>query len=238
MSVNNVVLPAEAPLDLYKAAYVYYKRFNLRLCNFIFAYPNKSFNVSRNDVMLGMHVNTGGRDVEKYMRFDEVMDTLGGPIEFKFLYQIPEDVFYGFRNRDKTVVLSALFEYFDNYTKSIAELSGADEILAAHTVHEVGDLRIVVQNPKEFITPDERIILFKNGYHYVVFVSEPSVGIQKNLSKRVPTLSGFAEVAGLRSGDWFVHRRGHLIVSRSAKMPDMNMLIEQFIKYLSETNNT
>lgn len=238
MPINNIVLPAEAPLDLYKAAYVYYRRYNLRLCNFVFAYPNKSFSIVRNDVMLGMHVSTGGRDVEKYMRFEEVMNALGDPIEFKFLYQIPEDVFYGFRNRDKTVVLSELFAYFDNYTKSIAELSGADEILSNHTVHEIGDIRVVVQNPKEFITPDERIILFKNGYHYVIFVSAPSVGIQKNLSKKVPTLSGFAETAGLRDGDWFVHRRGHLIVSRSDKMPDMNALIEKFIKHLSEATHT
>ena len=232
--MTTIIIPAEAPLDLYKAAYVFYKRENLRLCNTQFVYPNKAFSMPKGCILLGMHIDTCGRDVTTFMRFSEVMDHFGEPLEFKFLYQLSEDLFYGFRDRDKTLVMSDLFKFFDNYAKTMAELSSPDEIIAEHTVHDIGDLRIVVQNEHRFITPDERIVLFRNGFHYVVFRSAPVIGIQKNLGANIPTLSGFADFAGLRNSDWFVHRNGHMIVSRPPGTPDAHMLIESLISYLSE----
>ena len=232
--MTTIIMPAEAPLDLFKAAYVFYKRDNLRLCNIQFAYPNKAFSMPKGCTLLGMHIDTGGRSVSKFMRFSEVMEHLGDPLEFRFLHQIAEDTFYGFRNRDKTLVMGAVFEFFDNYARTMAELSSADEIVADHVIHDIGNLRVVVQSEHRFITPDERIVLFKNGFHYVVFRSAPAVGIQKNLGANIPTLSGFADHAGLRTSDWFVHRNGHMLVSRSNVTPDAHKLIESFISYLSE----
>lgn len=232
--MGNVILPAEAPFDLYKAAYVFYHKRNLRLCHFTFVYPNKPFTTHSGDVLLGINVDTGNQAVTKFARFPEVLEFFSDNLEFRFLYQISDDVLCGFANKDRTRTLDAVFAFFDNYRRSMAELMGYETIVRNHNMHTVNGIRIVVQSGDKFISPDERIVLFRCGVDYVVFstVSEP--GIQKNLCSNAPTLSGFAKSARMLEGDWFAPAKGHMLVAKS-KGQSKERLVDGFLAYLSDT---
>ena len=232
--MGNIILPAEAPFDLYKAAYVFYHKRNLRLCHFTFVYPNKPFATRNGDILLGINVDTGNQAVLKYARLSEVMESFGDNLEFRFLYQISDDVICGFANKDRTRTLDAVFTFFDNYRRSMAELMGYETIIHNHELRVVNGIRIVVQSGDRFISPDERIVLFRSGIDYVVFstVSEP--GIQKNLCSNAPTLSGFAKSPHMLDGDWFTPSKGHMLVAK-VKGQSKERLVDGFLAYLSDT---
>lgn len=231
--MGNVILPAEAPFDLYKAAYIFYQRRNLRLCHFTFVYPNKQFSTRNGDVLLGINVDTGNQSVIKFARLSEVMEHFGDNLEFRFLYQIPDDVYYGFKNKDKTRVLDAVFTFIDNYRSNMADLMGYEAIISRHNLVEVGGLRIVVQEGDAFISPDERIVLFRSGVDYVVWSTNKQPGIQKNLCSNVPTLSGFAKSSHMLPGDWFAPSKGHMLVVKSGST-STEELTAGFTAYLSD----
>lgn len=232
--MGNIILPAEAPFDLYKAAYVFYQKRNLRLCHFVFVYPNKQFSTRNGDVLLGINVDTGNQSVTKFARLSEVMEFFGDSIEFRFLNQIPEDVFYGFRNKDRTRVLDSIFTFFENYRQSMAELMGFETIISNHELREVAGLRVVIQSGDKFISPDERIVLFRSGVDYVVWTTNKEPGIQKNLCSNAPTLSGFAKSSHMLPGDWFVPSKGHMMVAKTGGH-SKEQLTDGFIAYLSDT---
>ena len=232
--MGNIILPAEAPFDLYKAAYVFYQRRNLRLCHFTFVYPNKQFSTRNGDVLLGINVDTGNQTVTKFARLSEVMDFFGDNLEFRFIYQISDDVYYGFKNKDKTRTLDAVFTFFDNYRQSMAELMGFETIIGRHNLVEVNGLKIVVQEGEAFISPDERIVLFRSGIDYVVWSTNQQPGIQKNLCSNVPTLSSFAKSKFMLAGDWFVPSKGHMLVAKAGGSSKED-LTDGFLAYLSDT---
>lgn len=226
----NLYLPAEAPLDLYKAAYALYLRNNLRLCDLQFIYPHKGFSVHKSDILIGVHLDRVQQNT-LFLSFEDVLNYLGDTSEFNFLRQIPDDIIYGFRERDRTLMANKLFNFFTNYKQSMVELSNVESLLSDHIVMEVGRHKIVIQNDTIFLSPEERVLLFRNGYHYVIFNSRPQVGIQKNLQRKVPSLQKFADHAHLSDkSTWFIHRKGHLVLSREAYSKDS--LVEQFIKFL------
>lgn len=225
----NIVLPAEAGLDLYKAAYVIYKINNLRLSNISFLYPHKPCNIGHKDIVLGMHLEKTRQ--QQFMSFEEVLSHYGDCATYAFLRQIPDDVVYGFHAADKMYSCMKIFDFFEAYRTAIILHTNVASITDQHYVHEINEYKVLVQNGNIFITPDERIVLFRQGFDYVVFCAAPQVGVQKNLCKHIPSCTALAAHARYSSDEWFMHKKGHLIMSRE-KM-SLDALLHNLTNFLN-----
>ena len=237
----NIIIPAEASLDVYKAAYVIFKKRQLRLCNLEIVYPTRSFVMADNDVVIDVHVSVGAvRNVMKYKGFQDVMNAYGNPIDMKFLEHIPDTMLLCFRNEDRTLLAAELFASFDAFEANLREAMSVPELLSAREIKKAGGCNIVLGTGERFLCSEERILLFKSRQvQYVVFESGGSYGVQRCISQNLPSLSTFAkEYLAEDTTSWFVHRRGHVVVSKAACTPSVSLdeLVARLCAYLGHQN--
>jgi len=235
--MSKILLPAEAPLDLYKAAFIFYKKYNLNFCDFLFIYPNKPFTVRNNDILLGVNIEVNEK-VVKLNSLEEAVSYLGASDEFEFLFSIPDSVLLGFSVKDKTLTLIRLFEFFSTYYRNLVRNTPLTELLDKIDIVKYNNLKISIQKDGHFISPEERLVLFKSpGVDFCIFYSNGTVGIQKNLiRKKTPLLTQLSLKKYLPTEyNWFIHRRGHLLVSKSNVKEDMiDVVREALIKALKD----
>lgn len=232
----NLVIPAEASMDVLKAAYAVFKHYNLKLSNIEIAYPNKSFRMLDGDVAIGVYVDSGPVDVRVFDGFKDVLGGfLGSPPEMRFLEHIPDHLLMCFHESDKTLLVNSVFNAFAAFDKNLREAVGVTSLMADRASIAVGAWNIVVADKDSFLSPEERVRLFRSAnVHYIVFASGKSVGVQKCLSRSCPMLSDFAG-KHMTEPCWFVHRRGHLVVNKTDCSPacGTNELAERLVKFLS-----
>lgn len=219
----NLVIPAEASTDVLKAAYVYYRQFNMRLTNIEIAYPNKPFRMFDSDIVIGVHVDAGPLNVTRISGYRDAMGRLNNPAEMRFLEHVPDQMSMCFHNPEKTLLIHEVFKAFEAYDRNIREAISVTAMLEDRTSLQAGGWNIVVAPKDKFLTPDERILLFRSAsIHYIVFASGNTVGVQKCVSRKCPLLTTFAEKMGLTANPaWFSHRRGHLVTSKADCAPPL-----------------
>lgn len=227
--IINVLLPAGATLDHLKAAYALYVKFDLRLCAFGFVYPHRRFSVNRGDVIIGANIDVDG-GVFMFQSLADVIAEFGHIPETKYIADIPPLVLDGFRDRDKTIVLMKVFEFFSNYSKTQAERISVPDLVSKCHVETVCGHNVL--SCEDILSPDERIVLFQNGYDYVVFRTNDTIGVQRNILENTPSLRGIrATLPDQRS--WVEHNRGHLLISKGdapCSLAELRGLLIQFLK--------
>lgn len=233
----NVILPAEATLDAYKAAYVLYKKHLLYMCNIVFAYPTKAFTISQNDVLINVHVQVDSTcKVRRFSGFADVMAHYGNPVDMRFLEHVPESIMFCFRHDDKTILTDKLFKAFADFEANTREAASVPELLSTRKSLKVQGYCIVLGTGDTFLCPDERLALFRSRQvHYVVFSSGDSYGVQRCISMELPSLSDFAkDYLNDDRSNWFAHRRGHLVVSKAQCAPTVSLdeLVKRLRAYL------
>lgn len=236
----NIVLPAEANLDLYKAAYVIFKERNMRLTNLTIAYPTKSFAVGQLDICLGMDIIRENQQGKNFSGFEDVMkNAVKNSTAYAFLRHIPESVMYCFREFDKTILAWNIFQAFDNFAANMKSIAEIPDKTTGRVEYHVGGYRILCAPTGDtYLTPEDRIILFRSGYHYIVFASGNTVGVQKSLIRHIPALTDFAKDMGLDPVIWFTHRMGHLVISKNNRTPNLSPeeMCELLAKFLVQKN--
>lgn len=233
----QVVIPAEASLDLYKAAYVILREKNLLFSNLTIAYPQKGFSLGKDDICVGMNIVRPGEGGKNYDTLQEVITDMRCRNRYAFLTHLPNQLLMCFREHDKTILAINLYAAFDAFRRNFDDQFSLPQKISERKTYTVGKFRIICADSKEyFLTPEDRIALFKTGYQYIVFSSDNTVGIQRTLQRRCPLLTDFARFANLDSNIWFTHRFGHLVISKNNRTPDRTPgdLCEMLQAFLSQ----
>lgn len=235
----NVVIPAEATLDIYKAAYVVWRKRQLKLCNLVVAYPTRAFNMADKDIVIGVHIEMQkDKSQTFYHGYQDVMAAFNNPIDLKFLDHIPDSVMMCFREDDKSILALKLFQAFDAFEINLKEVMSIHQLLETRKVFHAGRHTVVIGSGENFLSSEERILLFKNKRaQYVIFSSGDAYGIQRCVSQKSPSLRDFAaEYLSSDTRNWFIHRRGHIIVSKSGHTPTISFdeLVSLFSMYLNQ----
>ncbi len=222
----NVVMPAEAPLELYKCAYVVMRERNLRFSNLVIAYPQKGFQVSPTDVCLGMlgieRPDATGKNFES---LSETMQALHCQSRYGFLTHLPTQLLMCYREVDKTILATKLFDAFDAFRRNFDDQFALTDKIRERRTFTEGNYQIICADSKEsFLTQEDRIALFKTGYQYIAFASDNTVGVQKTLHRHCPSLTEFAKFANLDPEIWFTHRLGHLVITKNSRTPNLSAL--------------
>jgi hypothetical protein len=222
----NVVMPAEAPLELYKCAYVVMRERNLRFSNLVIAYPQKGFQVSPTDVCLGMlgieRPDAAGKNFES---LSETMQALRCQSRYGFLTHLPTQLLMCYREVDKTILATKLFDAFDAFRRNFDDQFALTDKIRERRTFTEGNYQIICADSKEsFLTQEDRIALFKTGYQYIAFASDNTVGVQKTLHRHCPSLTEFAKFANLDPEIWFTHRLGHLVITKNSRTPNLSAL--------------
>lgn len=222
----NVIIPAEAPLELYKCAYVVMRERNMRFSNLVVAYPQKGFQVATTDICLGMlGIDRQEGTGKNYESLSEVMQGLRCQSRYAFLTHLPTQLLMCYREIDKTILATKLFDAFDAFRRNFDDqFALADKIRERHTFTEGGYRTICADSKESFLTPEDRIALFKTGYQYIAFASDNTVGVQKTLHRHCPSLTEFARFAELDPEIWFTHRYGHLVITKNSRTPNLSAL--------------
>lgn len=216
----NIVIPAEASLDVLKAAYAVWRRNNLRLTNIEIAYPTSPFRVFDGDVLIGMYISTDRLSVTSLTGFRDTMEYLGNPPDMRFLEHVPSQLPMFYYEQDKTLLVSSIFGAFNAFAKNLRDAASISELLSGRSQFSVGQWNVVVAAKDQFLTPEERVRLFRSDIHYIVFASGNTVGVQKCMSRPCPLLTTFAEKHLSQDKNWFVHRRGHLVSNKNGCAPE------------------
>lgn len=237
----NVIIPAEATLDVYKAAYVIFKKRQLKLCNIVVAYPTRSFVMADRDVTICAHISVGAdRNITQYKGFRDVMAAYGNPVDMKFLEHVPDPILYCFRNEDRTMLAAQLFAAFDAFEANLREATSVPELMSSREIKKAAGFNIIIGVGEKFLCPEERITLFRSKQiQFVVFESGDSYGVQKCISQELPNLATFAkEYLGDDIASWFVHRRGHVVVSKAKCTPSATLdeLVERLCAFLHQNS--
>lgn len=213
--IGNVLLPAEASLEMLRVAYALQAKFELRFCDFVFVYPNRRFSLKREDVIVGLNISSEF-PVKRFNTLAEVITEYGNIPEAKYLHLVPDEVLAGFRGKDKTAVLMSVFAFFRDFSMSMAEAQSVPALLSACTVDDVCGMKVVTA--PQFLSPEDRIVLFQAGHDYVVFQTDGAVGVQRSLLSSAPSLRGIKPLLPTRD-KWFAHSRGHMLLSTGRKPP-------------------
>ena len=220
----NVIIPAEAGLDIYKAAYVILQEKNLYLQNLVFVYPTKEFTVNPKDITIGMDILREGHTGKNYADLNEVMRAFRKSSKYNFLNHLPDSLMMCYREHDKTVLANYLFKAFACFEKNMEKMFDLPNKIKERKEFSVGNFRIMcVSTREEYLTPEDRIALFKTGFHYIVFCKSAGSGVQKCVHRRAPMLTEFAEYARLNQQIWFTHCRGHLVITKNTHTPDLTV---------------
>lgn len=237
----NVIIPAEASLDVYKAAYVIFKKRQLKMCNLVVAYPTRSFVLADRDVTINAHIAVGSdRNITQYKGFQDVMVAYGNPVDMKFLEHVPDPIMFCFRDEDRTMLAAQLFAAFDAFEANLREAMSVPELMSSREIKKAGGFNIILGVGEKFLCPEERITLFRSKQiQFVVFESGDSYGVQKCISQELPNLATFArESLGEDFASWFIHRRGHIVVSKTKCTPSVTLdeLVARLCAYLNQNS--
>lgn len=231
----NVIIPAEASLDVYKAAYIIFKKRQLKMCNLEITYPTRAFTVADRDIAISVHVNfLEDQKVTQFNGFHDVMQSFGNPVDMRFLEHIPDAILFCFKNEDRTLLAAQLFAAFDAFESNLRESVGVPELIASRELRNAGGYNILIGKGDKYLSPEERITLFKSRQvQFVVFETGDSYGVQKCISYPLPDLTLFArDYLSSDRACWFVHRRGHLVVSKTKCTPSVS--VDDLVTHLCE----
>jgi len=231
----QVIIPAEATLDHYKAAFVLLRERNLPMSNLTVAYPQKSFNIGGKDICVGTFISRPTDTGRNYNSLHDVLVDLHRQNQYAFLTHIPSQLLMCHREHDKTRLAIKLFDSFEAFRRNYADQFSIQQKINERRTITAGKYRIICADSKEsYLTPEDRIALYKTGFQYIVFAAENTIGIQKTLLRRYPLLTDFAQCADLDPNLWFVHNYGHLVISKNNRTPDKTVdelcaLLEDFL---------
>lgn len=192
--------------------------------NLVFAYPTKEFTVNPKDITIGMDILREGHTGKNYSDFNDVINSFKRASRYNFLNHLPESLMMCYREHDKTVLAMNLFKAFTCFERNMNSMFELPQKIKERKELLVGKYRIMcVTTPEEYLTPEDRIALFKTGFHYIVFCNSAGSGVQKCVHRRSPMLTEFAKYARLNQNIWFIHCRGHLVISKNTHTPDLTV---------------